>query len=128
MLRRSFLKTLTGFVVGVTTVPKAKPVIRPWQNAKAAVDEKGIASIFNDPNLAKSKTLLIPIDQLRTSTPCRVPDGHEIKMLRFSIAYGGLKHPIVVTYKDGYYYIIDGVHRWLACKQLGHKIIIASVI
>lgn len=48
---------------------------------------------------------------------------NKVKQYKESIKEKGLKQPISVKYKNGFYYITDGQHRYFALMELGYCII-----
>ena len=66
-----------------------------------------------------AKATLLPVDQLK---PHEKGSPFYLELLRKEILNDGmLKYPIVVDEKT--HVILDGMHRWLALKSLGYKLI-----
>lgn len=98
------------------------------------LDERLEELIKEHPNGATLSVLdmkVIPIDKIQANdyNPNKVA-SREMKLLMLSILEDGLTMPIVVYYneKDDNYTIVDGFHRFTACRHLGNKEIPATVI
>lgn len=90
------------------------------KKAKAAKKSKGITR--NNSVLAELVAEDVPIDSIKPNkyNPNRQSE-HDFKLLCQSIVEDGFTQPVVAI-KDTRE-IVDGEHRWRACKALGHKTI-----
>lgn len=79
----------------------------------------------------KGEFKIVPIDQVQPNT-WNPKDNPEMNPVEYgnvlkSISVYGLRQAIVVReIGPDKYEIIDGVHRWLACKELGYKNVIIN--
>jgi ParB family chromosome partitioning protein len=84
--------------------------------------------------MSKEKTIRFPIDSIRLyedilqkqqADPCHM---ERVKVLAEDISKNGLQKPIVVLHlQNGEYKLMEGYHRYMACKSLGWKEIECSV-
>jgi ParB family chromosome partitioning protein len=76
----------------------------------------------------KDKTIRLPIDSIRLhedtlqKQQANSHDTEKVKDLAENISKNGLQEPIrVILRQDGKYLLIEGYHRYMACKLLGWK-------
>ena len=58
----------------------------------------------------------IPLDEIKTDLGITPIDKKHVDLMAEDIAERGMIQPIIVT---GAYYLIDGIHRFMAHKKLG---------
>lgn len=103
--------------------PKKNQLPKQTQKTqKAAAEQAGKAAY-----LEKLDIVYVPIEDIKPNqyNPNRQSE-HDFKLLCKSIEEDGFTRPIVV--RKGTLEIVDGEHRWRACKALGHKEIGAVLV
>lgn len=72
---------------------------------------------------------MLPIDQIHNPPDHNRPiDPKHVEYLARSIARHDLQHPITVIESSRGFDVIAGLHRWTACKKLGHSEIACKLL
>lgn len=97
------------------------------QNRNAAADS--MAGLFDDS--MNVRTAILPMDQLKEKAnhPFQVKDDEKLAALAENIREDGLHQPIIVRpMADGFYEILAGHRRTMACRKIGRTKIEAIIV
>ena len=79
--------------------------------------------------MGNSRLVDLPINLIKIPEPYvrSKYDREKLELLKRSIKAQGQIEPIIVCQSDGEYYLVDGLHRLLALRELGYRMIKAVV-